>query len=445
MAKQKTHYVCSDCGHREPKWSGRCPECGEWNTFSEVEAKPKGQTPATVATASVPLAAVAEEVAVRTSSGIDEVNRVLGGGIVRGSAVLVGGEPGIGKSTLMLQIAAKTETKGRVLYVSGEESSEQIRARASRLELLSSTVEVLCETNLDAILATVEVMKPVMLIVDSIQTLVSDEAGPVPGTVNQIKFATHALVAWSRRHGAALFMVAHVTKEGSISGPKVIEHVVDTVLYFDQSDTDLRILRANKNRFGSVNEIGLFTMKATGLEEVRQPDLLFLHHRSGAMPAGVVVAPVFEGTRILLVEIQALVVPAKGSFSRVFSERIDSGRVSRISAVIEKHLGLRFSDQDIYVNIAGGMRISEVGVELPLALALHSARTSVPIQAGTAAAGELTLAGEIRPIQRMETRANAVRELTSGRMIGPAPVEPEGKLSWIQANTISDAVEAVFS
>ncbi len=375
---------------------------------------------------------------------MSEVDRVLGGGIMRGAAVLVGGEPGIGKSTLMLQIAARADTTGRVLYVSGEESGEQLKARAVRLDAVNERIEVLCASALEVISASLETVRPVLVVVDSLQTIVAEEVGPVPGTVNQIKYASHELISWARTHGASLFMVAHVTKEGAISGPKVVEHMVDTVLYFDQSDSDLRILRATKNRFGPVDEIGLFTMKAGGLEEVGKPELLFMRHRrADEIPPGIIVAPVYEGSRILLVEVQALVVPAKGSISRVFSDRIDSGRVARVAAVIEKHLGIRLADQDIYVNIAGGMRVNEVGIELPVALALYSARTSLPLDSGTAAAGELTLAGEIRPIRQMEARVGAARELSVEKIVGPESPE-KSEVEWLRAGTIAAAVTAAF-
>ncbi len=357
MAKIKTVFVCSQCSHEEPKWSGRCPDCGEWNTFSEITpvtaAKSGGGREARKSTSSVPLSSISPDQGVRLSSGIDEVDRVLGGGMVSGSSILIGGEPGIGKSTLMLQTAAAAEVKGRVLYVTGEESAVQLKQRADRVGIKDSSVEVLCETDLESVLRSLQSLKPSLVIVDSIQTLVSPELGNVPGTPNQIKYCCHEIVTYCRERGCPVFLVAHVTKEGAIAGPKLIEHMVDTVLYFDQSSSELRILRASKNRFGSVDEIGLFTMGEIGLEQVRNPASLFLVHRDGELPPGIIVAPVYEGSRVLLVEIQSLVVPAKGGVSRIFSDRIDSGRVSRTAAVLEKHLSLRFADQDIYINVAG--------------------------------------------------------------------------------------------
>ena len=452
MAKGKTIFICSHCNHQEPKWSGHCPACSEWNTFKEVPVQAKrsgGQadvkgTSGTLGTASVPLSAIAIDRSERLTTKIDEVDRVLGGGLIKGSSILVGGEPGIGKSTLMLQIASSVDTRGRILYVSGEESQSQLKRRAERLGVGGSAVEVLCETDLESIVRSLHSLKPTLLVIDSIQTLVSPELGNVPASVSQIKYCCQEVISYCRAHECSVFLVAHVTKEGSIAGPKLIEHMVDTVLYFDQTTTELRILRASKNRFGSVDEIGLFTMAEAGLEQVRNPASLFLVHREGELPPGVIVAPVYEGSRVLLIEIQALVVPAKGAVSRIFSDRIDTGRVSRTAAVIEKHVSLRFSDQDIYVNVAGGIRINEVGIELPLALALYSARTSLTIPTHSAAAGELTLAGELRSIPHMVRRARTAREMGFSTILGPKGTDGQEKDNWSAVVSINDAVSAVF-
>ncbi|MBT3273538.1 MAG: DNA repair protein RadA [Spirochaetales bacterium] len=448
MAKVKTVFVCSQCSHEEPKWSGRCPDCGEWNTFSEITplsaAKSGAGRETKKGTSSVPLSSISSDQGERISSNIDEVDRVLGGGLVRGSSILIGGEPGIGKSTLMLQTAAAADMKGRVLYVTGEESAAQLKQRADRVGIKDSAVEVLCETDLESVLRSLQSLKPTLVVIDSIQTLVSPELGTVPGTPNQIKYCCHEIITFCRERGCPVFLVAHVTKEGAIAGPKLIEHMVDTVLYFDQSSSELRILRASKNRFGSVDEIGLFTMGARGLEQVRNPASLFLVHRDGELPPGIIVAPVYEGSRVLLVEIQSLVVPAKGAVSRIFSDRIDSGRVSRTAAVLEKHLSLRFADQDIYINVAGGIKIHEVGIELPLGLALYSARTSVPVPNKTAAAGELTLAGEIRPISHMPRRVRTAREMGFTNVIGSPPQEKSDNPDWRAVSSISDSISAVF-
>lgn len=419
MAKQKTVYRCEACGHEEPKWLGRCPECGAWNSLEQsvLASTSSGRSKRNLQ--SVPLERIEVSEAGRFDSGLEEINRVLGGGVMKGSSILLGGEPGIGKSTVMLQIAAGVKTKGRVLYISGEESPGQIKLRANRLRLASQSMEVLSETNLDTVMTVLDSVKPVLVIIDSVQTLVSAEVGGVPGTVNQLKYCCTELIAWARQHSSAVFLVAHVTKEGTIAGPKILEHMVDTVLYFDQTGSDLRILRGTKNRFGSVDEIGLFTMHERGLVQVSDPSSIFMVRRSGELPAGITVAPVYEGSRVLMVEIQALVVPAKGAISRVFSDRVDASRVSRVAAVLEKHLDLRFTDHDIYVNVAGGIRLGEVGIELPLALALYSARTGRPLPPLVALAGELSLAGEIRPIAHLRRRIRAATDMGFTRFIGP--------------------------
>jgi DNA repair protein RadA/Sms len=390
------------------------------------------------------------------SSGIAELDRVLGGGVMKRSAILVGGEPGIGKSTLLLQAAASAETNGRVLYVSGEESAGQVRMRADRLGIMGKggRIEILCSGRLEEIQAILEAVKPVFVIVDSAQTLYTSELGLVPGSINQMKYCSLELISWVKEHDAALFLAAHVTKDGIISGPKTLEHLVDTVLYFEQNDAESRFLRAAKNRFGSVDEIGIFTMGEKGLSPVTDPSLLFLVRREGPLPAGVVTAAVLEGTRTLLVEIQALTVPAKGAMSRVFSDKIDSARVSRVAATIEKHLGLRLSDQDLYINVAGGIRITEVGVELALAAALYSARTGIPAPAKTAIAGELSLAGELRPVRRLSGRVRAGRSLGFDRFLGPgaelagagepSPGRERGEAPAEAAGDIKAAIKRLF-
>jgi DNA repair protein RadA/Sms len=353
-----------------------------------------------------------------------------------------GGEPGIGKSTLLLQTAAAAETPGRALYISGEESAGQVRMRAGRLGLSDTLerIEICCTGKLEDISLVLESVRPVLVLADSAQTLHSEDAGPVPGTINQMKFCSYELISWVKEHGAVLFLAAHVTKDGFIAGPKTLEHMVDTVLYFDQGANsggstygDCRFLRAVKNRFGSVDEIGIFTMGERGLAMAADPSRLFLVRREGEIPAGIAVAAVLEGTRTLLVEIQALVIPAKGSISRVFSGSIDSARVSRVAAALEKHLSLRLSGQDLYVNVAGGIRITEVGAELALAAALYSARTGLSLPSGMAVTGELSLAGEVLPVRRLESRVKAAGDLGFDGFLGPKDVK-----------TLKAAVAALF-
>ena len=296
------------------------------------------------------------------------------------------------------------------------------------------------------ILRVCEAEKPDIIITDSIQTLKSEELGSVSGTVNQIKYCCHELISWAREKQGAVFLIAHVTKEGVIAGPKIIEHMVDTVLYFDQTNTDLRILRSTKNRFGSINEIGLFKMKENGLIQVGNPGNVFMIQRKGALPAGTAAAAVHEGSRILLIEIQALTVPAKGGLSRIYSDRIDSGRVSRIAAVLEKHLSIRFSDQDLYINVAGGIRINEVGIELPMALALYSARTGLSLPDDTAAAGEISLAGEIRTIPHLQRRIKTADEMGFKRIIGPENGEEISAdvKNFTPVTSIAECIKIVF-
>ncbi|MDR1389817.1 MAG: DNA repair protein RadA [Treponema sp.] len=417
MKKTALVYRCSSCGHEEPKWLGRCPGCGEWNTLAE-SARETRQTGRQSGVSSFPLSSVNPDEGSRVSGGMGELDRVLGGGIMNRSTVLLGGEPGIGKSTLLLQISGLAAIKGRVLYISAEESAGQVRLRADRLGLSASLerIEICCTGQLEDILVLLDAVKPVLIMADSVQTLHTDMAGPSPGTVNQMKFCSYELISWVKERDSALFLAAHVTKDGIISGPKTLEHMVDTVLYFEQapggsSEGDYRFLRAAKNRFGSVDEIGIFTMSEKGLSAIEDPQGVFLVRREGGLPAGIAIAAVVEGSRALLVEIQALTVPAKGSISRVFSLSIETGRVSRVAAALEKHLGLRLSDQDIYINVSGGMRIGEVGVELAVAAAIYSSRTGIALAPGTAIAGELSLAGEVLPVRRLANRSKAAESL----------------------------------
>ncbi|MCL2759024.1 MAG: DNA repair protein RadA [Treponema sp.] len=477
MKKQKNLiYKCSSCGREEPKWLGRCPECGEWNSLVESAARneisAQGRIPGRhgkgrgdSGPVTLPLAAVDPMEGSRIGSGIGELDRVLGGGIMKRSSILIGGEPGIGKSTLLLQIAAAAQTKGRVLYVSGEESAGQLRLRADRLGLntdksIMERIEILCSGCLEEIESVLNNIKPVLILIDSAQTLYSENASmnanPAPGGINQMKFCTFELIAWAKEHDAAVFLAAHVTKEGVISGPKTLEHMVDTVLYFEQNDKasglngtiDCRFLRASKNRFGSIDEIGIFTMGEKGLSPVEDTGRMFLIRREGELPPGVAIAAVLEGSRTILVEIQALTIPAKGTISRVFSDKIDSGRVSRISAALEKHLSLqnkpdlRLSDQDLYVNAAGGIRITEVGVELAIACALYSARTGRALPADLVIAGELSLTGEIRPVHRLSNRIKTAANLGFKKFLGPVPEQPIQGLH--SAANIKNAIKLIY-
>ena len=344
-------YKCSSCGYSQPGWLGRCPSCGEWNSLEECIVDPNAASPqlnkAGLATKvkPVPLAKISIQGQGRITTGNAEFDRVLGGGATKRSAVLIGGEPGIGKSTLLIQTAALMLGEGaKVLYVSGEESASQIKGRSVRLGLKTDSVEILCTLRLEDILDALDAVNPTVVIIDSIQTVYSAQAGLVPGTVNQLKYCANELIAWVKERDSVLFMTAHVTKDGMIAGPKSLEHMVDTVISFERSNDEVRFLRAMKNRFGSIDELGIFEMEAEGLKCVADPSSLFLTRREGGTPAGVACVPVFEGSRVFVVEIQALTVPAKAAVNRVYSDRIDSARVSRVAAVLEKRAGLKFSD-----------------------------------------------------------------------------------------------------
>ncbi|MCL2294887.1 MAG: DNA repair protein RadA [Spirochaetes bacterium] len=512
MKKEKTRYLCDNCGHEEPKWAGRCPACLSWNSFSEISV-PSGKSFGSKYNSSAKDSAPGKAISIAEITadndnpilkdcGIEEINRVLGGGIVSGSVILIGGEPGIGKSTLMMQLAQKlsaasrshsskesssnqensanssTRSSGKVLYVSGEESQPQIRLRANRLgnpaqtgvqqrggqapqqhdasanaeqepasiSETSSELIFLFSSDIYTIKDTISNLKPETVIVDSIQTLFSPEAGAVLGTINQLKYCCQELIGITKLAGTSLFLIAHVTKEGIIAGPKSIEHMVDTVLYFEHSENEMRILRAVKNRFGSIDELALFKMDSTGLQQITSPENSFLIHREKNNPPGICIAAIHEGSRVFLVEIQALTVPAKGGLSRVFSDRIDSSRISRIAAVLEKQTGVRFSDQDIYINVAGGMKIKEVGVDLPAALALYSSRTGIPINNNTAAIGELSLTGEIRPVpfigKRLKSASSCgIKEFYSSKeSLNSKPLGSKH----ITAETLTEIIKIIF-
>lgn len=426
-------YKCSNCGYTQPRWLGRCPECGEWNSLEEIiidrnNISPAGRGKEAVEKQKpVVLSTIEAQKNTRLSTGIDEFDRVLGGRATKRSAILLGGEPGIGKSTLLLQTAASIAIKdAKVLYISGEESAAQIKERADRLGLICNGINILCTSRLEDSLDALDSLNPAFVIIDSIQTIYSAEAGIIPGTVNQLKYCANEFISWVKERESVLIMTAHVTKEGTIAGPKSLEHMVDTVISFERNADDIRFLHAQKNRFGSVDEIGIFSMTEKGLEPVINPASLFLTKRKENQPAGVACTPVFEGSRVFLVEIQALTVPAKASISRIYSEKIDSGRVARVAAVIEKRCGLCFSDQDIYVNVAGGIKLSESSIDAALAAALYSARTDIAVKNGTAVFGELSLAGEIRPVTKTKQRIKAAEGLGFTSILSPASDDKAG-------------------
>ena len=439
MAKAKgksTVYKCTECGYTQPRWLGRCPQCGEWNTLEEAILDPNSNAAAfgNAATEKIkplPLSQVSAQENSRLVTGIQEFDRVLGGGAMKRSAILIGGEPGIGKSTLMIQACAAIHKNcgGRILYVSGEESAGQIKGRSDRLGLDTSGIEILCTMRLEDIKDALLALNPLFVIIDSIQTVYSVEAGIVPGTVNQLKYCANELIGWVKERDSVLVMSAHVTKEGTIAGPKSLEHMVDTVVSFERNDDEVRFLRAIKNRFGSVDELGIFAMTEKGLEGVGDPSTMFITKREGAIPSGIANSCVFEGSRAFLVEIQALTVPAKASISRVYSEKSDSNRVARVAAVLEKKTRLKFSDQDLYVNVAGGVKLTESAIDAALAAALYSARTDIPLSEGNVILGEMSLAGEIRPVQRLKQRIKTARDLGFNKIAAPEKEDGAEKIS----------------
>ncbi|WP_407428532.1 DNA repair protein RadA [Treponema sp.] len=448
MAKKikSTVYKCTECGCTQPRWLGRCPQCGEWNTLEEAIVDPNSTaaafgSPAAEKIKPVPLAQISPQENTRIQTGIEEFDRVLGGGAMKRSAILIGGEPGIGKSTLMIQACSKihNNTKGKILYISGEESAGQIKGRADRIGLDTSGIEILCTMRLEDIKDALAALNPVFVIIDSIQTVYSVEAGIVPGTINQLKFCANELIGWVKERDSVLIMSAHITKEGTIAGPKSLEHMVDTVVSFERNDDEVRFLRAIKNRFGSVDELGIFAMTEKGLEGVGDPSTMFITKRSGPIPSGIANSCVFEGSRAFLVEIQALTVPAKASISRVYSDKIDSNRVARVAAVLEKKTGLKFSDQDLYVNVAGGVKLTESAIDSALAAALYSARTDVPLSQGNVIIGELSLAGEIRPVPRLKQRIKTARDLGFNQIAAPEKEDGAAKVS-----SVSELIKAVF-
>ena len=449
MAKKKNAivYKCSECGYTQPRWLGRCPECGSWNTLEECISDPNANAAVFAGGVAekakpVPLETVSAQEGSRLSTGIEEFDRVLGGGAMKRSAILIGGEPGIGKSTLLLQTAAMirtTEQNARILYISGEESAGQIKGRADRLGLQTAGIEILCTMRLEDIRDALNALNPLFVVVDSIQTVYSVEAGIVPGTVNQLKYCANELIGWVKERDSVLIMTAHVTKEGTIAGPKSLEHMVDTVISFERNDDEVRFLRAQKNRFGSVDELGIFAMSEKGLEGVADPSTMFITKRSGATPAGIANTCVFEGSRSFLVEIQALTVPAKANISRVYSDKIDSARVARVAAVLEKRTGLRFSDQDLYINVAGGVRLTESAIDSALAAALYSARTDLAVSENTVIIGEMSLAGEVRPVPRLRQRVKTAKDLGFTHVFAP-----EAESGCSRVGNVGELIKGVF-
>lgn len=418
MAKAKIVFACSACGHTTSRWLGRCPQCNAWNTLAEEIAAPTKARPArSIGAGPQRLGEIVETRAARLKSGINEFDALLGGGIVAGSLVLLGGPPGAGKSTLLLQISnALTERGAKTLYVCGEESAAQTKLRAARIGACDDLL-VYPETDLRAVLDACERVKPDVLVVDSIQTMALPEGESYAGSVSQVRDCTQALMEFAKRSGCAVFLVGHVTKDGTIAGPRLLEHLVDTVLYFEgEAGGEYRIVRAYKNRFGGVDEICVFGMDDRGLHEVADPSSLFLAER-GPRPSGSCVVPCVVGSRPLLVEIQALVGATSYGTPRRLATNVDPARLTTIVAILERRAGLHLGDHDIYCSVAGGLRITEPAADLGIALAIASAFRDVPIPPNVAAFGELGLSGEVRTVSHALRRASEATKLGLRRVI----------------------------
>ena len=455
MAKTKTHFVCQSCGYQMPKWLGRCPGCQEWNTFVEEriieEKQPERDLLGLESSAiPVPLNEIKGEEKERLTIGMGEFDRVLGGGIVLGSLILVGGDPGIGKSTLLLQAMNQLAASGaKVLYVSGEESLQQTKMRANRLGVASAQLFVVSETSLERILQDIQSLRPSTVVVDSIQTIYSSDLPSTPGSIGQVREASSRLLYLAKHLGIPIFLIGHVTKEGFIAGPKVLEHMVDTVLYIEgDANQAFRILRAVKNRFGPTNEIGVFEMKDSGLVEVANPSEYFLSERV-QHASGSVVMPCIEGSRPILIELQALVVPTHFGAPRRTAQGVDGSRISLMAAVMEKRLGLPLLSHDIFVNIAGGMKVEEPGVDLGIIASIASSFRDKLIDPETVVFGEVGLGGEVRGISQPEVRVKESSRLGFKRCL--LPKQNQDKMKGIQGieligvRTIQEATKILFS
>lgn len=449
--RQKTVFCCSECGNETVKWSGRCTACGAWDSLVEVklDAKSKGSTKRTASKKAPKLISELDtEAELRFSTGIGELDRVLGGGAVKGSLVLVGGAPGIGKSTLLLQLCGLVEGKQKILYVTGEESERQLKMRAQRLGVDNGQIYVLAETGLTEVLEAADELEPDIMIVDSIQTMFDPEVSSAPGSVSQVRECTMSIMRMTKEKGFTTFVVGHINKEGNIAGPKVLEHMVDCVLYFEgERSTSFRILRAGKNRFGSTNEIGVFEMVDTGLKELQNPSEILLSGRPDNAP-GTCVTCVIEGSRPILAEIQALVAPATYNAGRRSTNGIDYNRATLLLAVLEKRGGMAVSGCDAYINVIGGLELDEPAADLATMLAIASSFRDLPLGRDLAAVGEVGLSGEIRSVNSLNMRLSEIARLGFKRCVIPAHIKddikkPDG-LEIISVKNIREAIKATL-
>jgi len=443
-------YLCGQCGYESRKWMGKCPDCGEWDTLTETRHFQQNRPGRTVAEAQ-PLTDYTQDELDRLVSGIGEIDRVLGGGIVPGSMTLIGGDPGIGKSTLILQLLSTIASSGsKVLYVTGEESAQQIRMRADRLDIRDTLIYLATENCVESIITLAVKMGPALLAVDSIQTMFSDKVGSAPGSVTQVRESTAKLVSLAKQSGLPIILIGHVTKDGAIAGPRVLEHMVDTVLYFEGDRGQVyRILRTVKNRFGSTNEIGVFEMKESGLAEVDNPSALFLAERPVNVP-GSIVFPSIEGTRPILVEVQALVSPSSLGTARRTAIGADPQRLALLTAVLEKKIGTTLYDHDIFLNIAGGIRIDEPALDLSVVVALLSSLYEKTVDPATVVCGEVGLAGEIRAVGQVEMRLREAARLGFKKFLMPVSSKQllanrnASPIELIGVKTVQDVIENLF-
>lgn len=454
MAKtKKMVFFCQNCGYESAKWMGQCPSCREWNTFVEEPVQAKGEIRVKTRSENakpVPLSEITVQKEDRKKTEIEELDRVLGGGIVPGSLTLVGGDPGIGKSTLLLQVCRQLSNQGiPVLYISGEESLRQIKLRAVRIGEFTEKMKLLCETNLDVIRSVIEREKPEIVVIDSIQTMYNEEVGSAPGSVSQVRESTNVLMQIAKGMGVSVFIVGHVTKDGNVAGPRVLEHMVDTVLYFEgDRHASYRILRGVKNRFGSTNEIGVFEMQAQGLAEVKNPSEFMLNGKPRGA-AGSVVACSMEGTRPILVEVQALVCHSNFGIPRRTAAGTDVNRVNLLMAVLEKRARVNLSASDAYVNIAGGIKMNEPAIDLAIALAVVSSQKDLIIDDGMVVFGEIGLSGEVRAVAMAEQRVLEARKLGFHSVMLPKvcrkSVEEISGIRIIPVDNILEAIQAIRS
>lgn len=453
LSKVKIHYVCQECGADSPKWLGRCPGCEAWNSMvEETLSKSEGKNRHSISSGAKPrpITEVDNFAVPRLATGIGEFDRVLGGGIVPGALILIGGDPGIGKSTMLLQVACSvSQTYGSVLYVSGEESAAQTKMRAERLNKLSDKLLIMTETNLDEIAVSANHLKPALMIIDSIQTMYSPEIPSAPGSVGQVRESTGKLLRLAKESGIPIAIIGHVTKEGNIAGPRILEHMVDVVLYFEGEKTyAFRVLRAIKNRFGSTHESGIFSMEEDGLMEVKNPSGLLLSERPESAPGSVVLA-CMEGVRPLLIEIQALVSTTCFGMPRRMAVGFDYNRLILLMAVLEKRVGLMLANQDAYVNAVGGIKVTEPAADLAVILAVASSFRNVSLDAQTVVMGEVGLTGEVRMVSRVDVRISEAATMGFKRFVIPAgnltglKIRQQG-LKIVGVSNVLEAMEAVF-